>query len=1140
MDGYFLFDYKLGAVILVDTGATTSVCPRHLCSETGTSDKLLVSFTGEHNRASGTVERILDLGLDSCITHTFTVADVNLPYLIIGFDFLTKHQIGFDGDRQSYVHFPSGQVITTRKGSTKNAKQISKLATTFIDTRKSDFDDQPEEKNDDEDFEREELSLIHFRVNLVGVLDDKGATGMCQTILDQFPMLFAVPDYNLPVKHKFKLHLKEIINTPILFRPRRCSIAEQEATTRNFTDLEKRGAVIKGSAKCTSPVTIVPKKKPGEYRFCVDYVKLNSQTEDETHPLPRIESLSNIITKKHRYFSTLDMKEAYYSLPLSEEASLLAGIVTMDGIYLPKRCPFGLKGAPSKFCEMIAAVIKGLEGYVFAYLDDFLIFSETLEDHLSHLKTLLTRLDEFGLYLNREKCVFAKSKIKFVGLEISSEGISPIKTKVFDICQLERPQTLSQLRRFLGMIGYYRKHVKNMAEILDPLNTLLKGPKKAKRSRLNWTETCETAYRTILTALKNATTLTSDNLNIPIILTTDASLTHAGAVLEQTTVVKYPNGEKGTRPLCFYSKAFPVAKARHRSVFNRELTAAYMAIGNFKYKIRGRRLILRTDHSALVHAIKRGVGNHSAVENRMISYIKEYNPEVVHLTGANNVVADLLSRPIMDISQEKKSCSTQTENESYPMINIISVQENSDESYERLSRKIIAESQAANETELREIVEKNKLKTVEIEQNDEHGSFTLLCVDDSIDSPVRPILPNTDIRPLAFRSLHNIIHQGKDKSVELISSFYYWPELAKDVKTWVRCCPICQKVKILKHNRQKLQSFPRENSRLRFIHVDITGPFTESRGFRYVLSIKDRGSGFLLAIPLADKSSQGVVDTIKYHFIATFGIPNTIVTDRGGEFVSNVFREFCFHTGIHHQTTCAYNPKSNGLVERAHRQLNVALRSLQHSHTWVNNLPFIVLMINNQSSDTNIYTPYQHVFGQPSNLLGAQVYPALTTEDICEDDNDNLSTAILAFCESMRFYSRTARALPSRASQLENDLFTCTHVLVRNDAVKPKLAPRYKGPYPVIERNEKYFKIATENGEDNICIDRLKVFHQLPQLDEEIDFPTYNEYEDEDNDDDYVYDGPGPVYDGTAVIAQPAREQRERRTPSYLDDYECD
>ena len=146
MDGYFLFDYKLGAVILVDTGATTSVCPRHLCSETGTSDKLLVSFTGEHNRASGTVERILDLGLDSCITHTFTVADVNLPFLIIGFDFLTKHQIGFDGDRQSYVHFPSGQVITTRKGSTKNAKQISKLATTFIDARKSDFDDQPEEK----------------------------------------------------------------------------------------------------------------------------------------------------------------------------------------------------------------------------------------------------------------------------------------------------------------------------------------------------------------------------------------------------------------------------------------------------------------------------------------------------------------------------------------------------------------------------------------------------------------------------------------------------------------------------------------------------------------------------------------------------------------------------------------------------------------------------------------------------------------------------------------------------------------------------------------------------------------------------------------------------------------------------------
>ena len=1144
LTGHFIFDYFLGVPILVDTGATVSICPRSFYPETSSSDRVLVSFTGDCNPSRGTVERVLDLGMDFCVTHTFTVADVNLPFLIVGFDFLTKQQIGFDGEKESYVHFPSGQFITTIGGST-NLEIIEELTTAFKDARKitcNHNSTQADGINDDVDFEREEMLFLHSPLNLVGV-SNSSEQGMCNELLDTFPMLFVKPDYNLPVKHNFKLDIKLVDETPILFRPRRCSTVEKEAIKLNFADLEKRGAVIKGSTKYTSPVTIVPKKKPGEYRFCVDYVKLNSQTQNETHPLPRIDGLTTIITRKHRYFSTLDLKEAYYSLPLTERASQFAGIVTMDGIYLPKRMPFGLKGAPSTFCEMIASVIKGLEGYVFAYLDDFLVFSENFQDHLMHLKCLLTRLDEFGLYLNREKCVFAKNKITFLGLVVSSEGISPIDKKIFDICQIERPQTLSQLRRFLGTINYYRGHVKNMAATISPLTALLKGPKEKKRSRLNWTEFCDKAYKEALSALKEAATLTNDNLYLPVILTTDASLTHAGAVLEQTCDIKCPDGKLGTRPLCFYSKAFPVSRSRDRSVFNRELTAAYMAIRHFKYRIRGRPLILRTDHSALVHAIQRGVGNHSAVENRMISHIKEYNPEVIHLAGENNAVADLLSRPQSRERREGKvSSSTQTENN--PIVNFVSVQDDGDSSkeYELLSREIIAQSQVNNATEISKIVDENGLKTVIIDQDTQHGSFTLLCVDDDDSTHVRPILP-TDLRPLAFRALHNIIHQGKKKSVYLISSFYFWPGLENDVKEWVLCCPVCQKVKVHKHNRQKLQSFPRDIPRLRFIHVDITGPLTESCGFRYVLSMKDRASGFLLAIPLKDRSSQGVVDSIKYHFIASFGLPNIIVTDRGGEFLSNIFREFCVTTGIHHQTTCAYNPASNGLVERAHRVLNVALRSLRDSCTWVKHLPFVTLMINNQPSDNNIYTPFQHVFGQPSNLLGAQVYPALTTEDSeTTEENEDLTTAILSFCDSMRFYSRTARPLPSITPQLESDLFSCTHVLVRDDAVKPKLAPRYRGPYPVIERNEKYFKIAMEGCDDNVCINRLKVFHQLPQPVEAVSFPIY------DDSDIETLDELGPhqlfvndkdeMHNESDATSTTQRPTRKRNIPIHLRDYQ--
>ena len=1154
-NGYFIFDYSLNAVMLVDTGATTSICPRHLYPETNSSDNVLISFTGDFNQPSGKTDRVVNLGLDRNLSHTFTVTEIALPFIIVGIDFLTKHQIGFDIGKETYVHFPTGQIVPTLRGS-KKPGSIAQLRTTFQDILTSSLTEPTEGIDDDEDLEREEILTIHSTGKSASSGDADGER-VCNEILEKFPQLLAEPNYNLPVKHNFKLDINLQEEALILYRPRRCSVAEREAIKQNFSDLERRGAVVRGVTTYTSPVTVVPKKTPGEYRFCVDYVKLNRQTADETHPLPRIDTLNTVVNGKHKYFSTLDLKEAYYSLPLTEEASLLAGIVTMDGTYLPKRTPFGLKGAPSKFCQLIASVIDGLEDYVFAYLDDFLIFSETLEDHFVHLENLLTRFDQFGLFINRNKCVFARTKVKFLGLELSSSGLDPVESKVYDICKMERPQTLSQLRRFLGMINYYRSHLKNLAEIIYPLTNLLKGQKRSKRSKLIWTDACQKSFENTLSTLKSASTLSNDDLKLPIILTTDASLTHAGAVLEQTSNMNDVAGGLGTNPLCFFSKAFP-ASTRMRSVFNRKLTAAYMSIRHFKFRIRGRSLILRTDHAALVHALNRGEGNHSAVENRMVSYIKEYLPEVIYLTGDKNIVADVLSRPTSS-GAAKRSCSTQTAVSQF--ININSTEQTRDGEIDlnfirtdevgvpqKLSRSIIAESQSVNRSEINDIIATNDIQTTDIVLNTDNGNpLTLRCLKHIDNFPARPILPR-DIRPLAFRTLHEVIHQGQKKSTEIISSFYYWPQLEKDVNLWVRCCPVCQKIKITKHNKQLLQSFPNNSSRLRNIHVDITGPMTDSRGFKYILSIKDRATGYLLAIPMTDRKSTNIIHTINYGFVASFGIPNVIVTDRGGEFISSGFREFCFNFGIHHQTTTAYHPQANGLVERAHRTLKVALRGLQHSSDWAEHLPVITLMINNHTSDNNTYTPYQHVFGQPSNLLGAQVYPLLIDHQIEPDINiGTINSEIITFCDNMRFFCRNSRQLPTVRQQLEKELFSCSHVLIRDDAVKPSLAPRYKGPYPIISRTDKYFTVAMERGNENITIDRLKVFHQLPDSIENVELEDFSDDESlgppaavPPNPIDNTESSDEEYHDTPDVGIMQAQSSRQRRPPTYLRDYVLD
>ena len=159
--------------------------------------------------------------------------------------------------------------------------------------------------------------------------------------------------------------------------------------------------MVRGSSYYASPITLVkkPDKKP---RVCIDYTRLNKVTRTLNYPLPLIGSLRTLIAEKHKYFSVLDLRDAYNSLPLTPRASERAGITTSSGLYLPKRTPFGLKNAPSKFSEMMTVVIEGLTSFVYNYLDDFLVFSETLRDHLLHFRQLLKRLKKIVFFFYKQ------------------------------------------------------------------------------------------------------------------------------------------------------------------------------------------------------------------------------------------------------------------------------------------------------------------------------------------------------------------------------------------------------------------------------------------------------------------------------------------------------------------------------------------------------------------------------------------------------------------------------------------------------------------------------------------------------------------------------------------------------------------
>ena len=1083
----FVIDMSLLAPVLVDTGAALSIMPKKFCKSLQPIDKISVKgVTGNSIQLSWTTEVALDIGFGDASLHTFYVADVEQDYAIMGLDYMTP--------RGLYPVPHRGVLVEDKTG--KSSQLVACTDANFsVDAIWDRFLSPPSKLIVKPEFSISTLQLSEMQ--------NEVAEKRCRNILSFFPKLTAEPEYHSPPKHHHVLDIELNDTRPLIQRPRSCNVAKQRIIDENFQLLLTSGAVVKGSSSYVSPITIV-NKKDGSPRVCIDYVKLNARTVPIHYPIPLIQSLPTKLTSSHRYFSVLDLKSAYLSLPLSRRASTYAAITTLNGNYLPLRTSFGLRNAPAKFCELVAEMISGLENFVFAYLDDFLVFSNTLEEHYNHLEALLARLNDYGMFVNEKKCVFAKQAVYFLGHTISSKGLQPLSDKVAAISNILPPTTLTELRRFLGLLNYYRNFLPGIAETLAPLTNFLRGDKKPKNSRLQWKQNHQDAFDAAIAALKNATCLAYENPCLPLVLSTDASATHAGATLEQGT----EENPDDLRPLAFFSKAFPQPTST-RSTFHRELTAMYFAFKHFKHRLRGRAVTVRTDHSSLVNAINNGWGEHSPKEAGMIDYIKEFSPTIVYLTGESNSVADFLSRPVLPIAEKADAPQSP--------VNVIVP----DETACLLTPELIAVRQLEDPEVIAQVTDvvamPNSVLRLEDRLVSEESGVRVFGVTSQDGDNFRYILPEA-LRALVFHLHHSVIHQGQQKSVDLIASKYYWPELNSDVAAWVKACPQCQSCKVTRHNRQALQNYPSDPGRFKTIHADLVGPLQESDGSRYILTIRDRGTGFLVSAPLPDKTAASVVTAFSHHYVAKFGVPQVIITDNGGEFIAHVFGELCEQLGVCHKTTTAYNPQAQGAIERVHRSMKTAFRALEDPSAWASQLPFITLAINNLPCDNNFFTAHQMTFGQAANLPGS-VFPLQTGT---EEGNTSMS-ATLAFFECMRHHRKTARPLPDISPHIDKDLFTCKSVWIRNNAKKSSLEPQYTGPYLVLDRREKYFTVLTDNGAVSVCIDRLKTSYELPEAsndDHSISASSDSEDQEEAN-------------ETTKVI----RPTRARRPPSSLNDY---
>lgn len=1017
------------AVILIDSGAT--------------HDYLSTDFTKRHKLGQPQGKSAQVALADGTLMDTFTLPS-KLPLRIQGFRDEVKFHVfpiaGYDailGRPWLYRHNPSinwrqqsMEFVTENDTILLQDRNDVPIVAIAHDKSPSNFLNLRQSKNVKE-------------IYLINVVQDAPTApeqipDILKPLIAKFASVFVAELPGLPPIRDIEQSIETNSSQPISRSSYRMSPKELKELKSQIDELLKQGFIRPSSSPWASPV-LFAKKKDGQLRLCTDYRSLNAITVRNKYPIPRIDEILDSLAGAV-IFSKIDLRSGYYQIRIKAEDIPKTAFKTHFGHYEYRVMPFGLSNAPATFMHLMHSIFHDLlNNGVTIYLDDILIYSKNIQEHVLQVEEVIKRLHEHKLYAKLSKCTFCVPQIAFLGYIVSSEGVAVDPGKVSAIHRLKRPKKLAEVQSFLGLIGYYRKFIENFALVSAPLTHLTK-----KDVPFRWSSVEETAFEQLKKVVSEAPVLRLPDFSKPFLVTTDASSLAVAGILSQ-------NSEDGQHPICFESHKLNAAEGNYPA-HELEAYAIVYCLQQWRCYLEGSKFIVQTDHQALRYLMTQK--HLSRRLTRWVEFLQQFEFEIQYKPGSENTAADALSRLCVIDSNWPEHMFQYLEDGALPT--------GLDE-----AQKL----QISSESSKFLVQNENLFYTA----NGNKVPYISFCF-------------RADLIHNHHRSLG---HMSASDLYQILQQRYYWPGMRSDISNWLESCTECQ---LSASNRKSVATEPLHPLSVAppFFRwgVDFIGPLpTSKNGNKYILVAIDYTTKWPVAIAVKNCKAETLADFLRNYIFLQFGCPSEIVSDRGSAFMDASLKLYLQEMKVKHNLTSAYHPRSNGVAERFNGLLGKIIQkycSTTSRNSWEQYLDVALLACRIRAHRATGYSPFFLVYGVEAKIPGDVLLPSMNELDELDitgarlDSINSLKTTRLR--GKSRLEAQKEAMIKTYSKRLQpgkkQNLTVGSYVLLRNEA-KLKFEPNWLGPLKITTCYPNgLFEIESLKGEkyaSRVHRDRLKL-----------------------------------------------------------------